>query len=350
MKNNIILRDMLQEEADSLYREAKRNFSLVEALGASKPKNALVAEADGEIAGALFLKTYRIRGNRKLGYLDLAYVKKKHRGKGIGNMLYPAAVDKLKKEGCETVCAMVKDENVASWKLLVKQYFTKPDYIAFFREFGLFYGLLVWLRTLYCIACGMNFWISKPCKERKTVHELAAFFGINLLIFSFRGIYVVVHSSGGSVWQESLVFVLVLAVSVLGGFVGTLFSKERWHFQLTRGGLLLSIVLLFLGTCFPLVGRWYPAKYIKNHEQRRSLGITSVCEWAGMGALCLIAFFLFPAGTFQRYTVQASATLLLYHIVAIYPFEHFGGSRVYHWNKAVFLILSLATVLLVFLV
>lgn len=338
----VIVRDMEPDESKALYKTALRSFNLVEAMGASKPKDAVVATVDGEIAGAVFLKTMALKGERQFGYLDLGFVTKKHRGKGIGGMLYPAAVEKLKRDGCDIVGAMVKDDNVASWGLLAKQGFSKPDYPRFLRELGVLGGISVWLRTIYCIACGMNFWLSTPGQERSIGRELASFFLCNLVLIGLR-IGSVAGNGGGFVWQEGAAYFAVLGVCILAGLLGAAIGGGRWRFSLNRGGLLLSAGLVLLGTCFPLLGRWYPAVYENTANRPRAMGVQALCEWIGLLALSTVAYLGFPDSILGKYVFQYGSMLLVYHMLAFYPFEHFGGGRIWRWSRPVFIGLAAVT-------
>ncbi len=179
---DICIRAMAPEETETLMRYARQSFSLIERLGVSRPKMAVVAMVDGEIAGAVFLKMFGME--QKTGYMDLGFVRPEYRGKGVGNALYPAAIQALKDEGATLVAAMVKDDNVASWGLLKKQGFSLPNMVQLFRMMGFWNALSLWLNSLCCIASGMNMWISESLPEAKGGWEAAAFFCVNALLMT----------------------------------------------------------------------------------------------------------------------------------------------------------------------
>ncbi|MDL2235683.1 GNAT family N-acetyltransferase [Christensenellaceae bacterium OttesenSCG-928-L17] len=337
----VVLREMLPEEGKALYKAALKSFSPVEAMGASVPKHAVVAAVSGEIAGSVFLTTFRGRNGQKIGYLNLGFIQKAYRGRGIGKQLYAYAVEKLKAEGCDVVTAMVKDDNVASWSLLERQGFSMIGLVALFRTFGFATGLLLWLKTLLCISCGMNFWVSETCKPAKSLSELFSFLSVNL---GFILLYALLISKNtGRALSVSLPAGLIaLVASILFGYIGTLLCGGTWRFGLTRGGLLISSAIMLSGSFFPLLGRWYPAVWENTAAQKTQLGIQAACEWGLLLLFYHITFF-FMGGALQTSILQNLHGLLLFRVIAVFPFAHFGGARVWRWNKATFALFAAAT-------
>lgn len=342
-----IFREMREDEGRELYRLAKKSFSPMEALAASVPRNALVAEVEGEIVGAMLLKIYRGRGGRKLGYLDLGFVVPAWQGQGIGKALYPAAIAWLREAGCEVVSAMVKDDNVASWGLLARQGFGIVGYGAFLRRFGLRDGLLMAMRTWFFVACGMNFWTdAPPPKQSGTLREILAAF---LLMLGFQCARQVLRFLQGQALraEELAVGALVMGICILAGWLGTLMTKGKWHFQVPRGGFAISFVLMLFGTYFPLLGHWYPETWAQDARGRRRLAVVALVEWA-----VLLFLYASAKGTWLaargllavQMTAQYAAILLFFHLLPIYPFEHFGGRRLWNWSKPVFLLMALLTI------
>lgn len=346
-KESVILREMLPGEADALYKTAMKAFSPLEAMGASKPKQAIVATVDGNVAAGMFLKTFTGTGGRKTGYLDLGFTVRQYRGKGLGNKVYAAAIEKLKKDGCDKITAMVKDDNVASWGLLERNGFSSVGFLRFFGTFGFGMGLVLWLRTFFCIACGMDFWVSDEPEKRGPAAEFAGFFALNLALILIHSLI----SGGGAFSADALISaVTVLAVSTAGGALGCLPNKYNWKFGFPRGGLLISGPLMIIGTFFPLNGRWYPVRRENSAEQKRALGLQSLIEWAVLLALYAAAVWLIPGDGLFRYVAQYASIVLVFRIIAIFPFEYFGGTRIFVWSKPWFIIMAALTVVLLFVV
>lgn len=339
---SIVLRDMQPHEANMLYEIAKQSFSPLEAMGASKPKQAIVAMAGDAVAGAVFMKEFTAKDGTKTGYLDLGFVVQEHRGKGIGNRLYGAAIDRLTESGCTTLSAMVKDDNVASFGLLQRRGFMTCGFLEFLSIFGLQLGLTIWLRTMFCIACGMQFWTNHQTKPKQCIPEMILFVGLNTLFVALRQCLDVL--AGGVFWPGALLSsVFVLCFVIITGYLGTLLSKEKWHFRMPRGGLLLSFAIALMGSFFPLLGRWYPAKLELSEKQKRDLGVESVVSWVSLLLLIIVSSLLGASHAFWMYTARSVFVLLLFRMVPIYPFEHMGGKRVLDWNRTVFAVLTVVT-------
>lgn len=345
-QGQVTIREMREGEGKTLYRLARKSFNFMEALGASVPRHALVAEVNGEVAGAMLLKIYQGRGGRKIGYLDVGFVLPTYRGQGIGGLLYPAATTWLREAGCEPIGAMVKDDNVASWGLLARQNFGLVSYLRFFRQLGLLDGLRMALRTMFFVASGMNFWTDVPVtKQSGTGQEILLAF---LLMLGFQcarqGLRLL---RGGTLRPEEWIAgLLVMGVSVLGGWLGTRIAGGRWRFQVPRGGIAICFVLMFFGTYYPMLGHWYPEVWEKGANGRRHLGLAALVEWMALWLLLLLARFLFPAVLLGQLVVSYTSILLIFHVLAFYPFEHFGGRRLLNWSLPLFIVLAVLTVVL----
>lgn len=251
---SIMIREMKPGEEKALLGAARRAFihSPLEQLGISKPKSALVAEVDGAVAGAMFLRVFGT-GKKKTGYLDVGFVAKEYRGLGIGRTLYPAAVEHLRGTGCDHVAAMVIDDNVASWKSLENQGFGTPSLIELVRFLGFGRAMSLWLRTLFCIACGARLWIDGAVKKRNSMQELLSFLFVNLLLFLPALIRLADR-------PDRLIYMLlaypsVLLAGILFGGIGCLAAGGQWHIAFPRGGALLTLLLNSIGAVFPMVGR-----------------------------------------------------------------------------------------------
>lgn len=345
----ITIRDMRPEESDMLYRLALKSFSPIEALGASKPKNAVIAMLDGEIVGAVFVKYFAGRAGEKAGYLDLGFVVPEHRGRGIGGILYPAATEWLKAHGCGEVCAMVKDDNVASWGLLQRNGFYQLGFLDFVRAFGFGPGLIIWLRTIYCIACGMNFWATFEAPPKGSASEMAVFIGLNLGLLACRQGLLMLRGTPFR-WHELLAGLFMLCFIILIGYLGTLPSKRPWRFEMTRGGLAISALLMATGTFFTMLGRWYPQAYGKAAEMKKPLGIQALTGWVAALLLYLLSTTLGARVPFWQSVSSYASIFLIFQVLAFYPFEYYGGKRVFAWSPVLFGVLAAASAAVLFFV
>lgn len=348
-EHTVAIRDMRPGEEKTLLDMARRAFSHspMEQVAISKPKTALVAEVDGAIAGAMFIKVFAAAG-AKTGYLDVGYVAKEYRGKGVGRVLYPAAVERLRAMGCRQIAALIIDDNAASWKPLQNMGFSTPSLSGLVRLLGIGPALSVWLRTFFCFAGGAQLWATGPKKERGSLQELASFLLVNLLLF-VPGLLRAAGTPGLPV-TRLLAYVAVLLVGVIFGGVGAALAGQSWRFGFPRGGALLPIICSAIGGVFPMVGRWYLKNPAPDEPSRRAMGVQATVEWLGLIAL-LAAYAVFrPGDSFVYQCASIAVNLLLFHVIPFMPFGAFGGARVYAWSKAAYALLAAASVALLFLV
>lgn len=338
--NHITIRDMVPEEKRALHKVAVKSFSPLEALGAifTTPKQAVVATVNDDIAGGMYWKVFKGREGRKIGYLELGFVSKAYRGKGIGGMVYPAAMQKLKDEGCDTIVSMVTDDNASSWGLLQRHGYSKATFIDMLREFGLVTSLSLWIGTFFCFTFGYNFWISKPVKEQKSLPEMGTFLLLNLFIMLIHSI-LFLPENGFNMTSLYAGFI-VMAMGILSGGIGCLISGEQWQFGLTRGGFLLPP---FIGNFFPILGRWYPKEYQNTIQQKKAMGLQATIEWLILLLFYMSLLFFAGDGELQQRLIPFSSTILFLRIIPISPLGHFGGERVFSWNKTVYILLVIAT-------
>lgn len=93
----------------------------------------LVAEIDGEVAGYAYASPHRDRAAYRWAAEVAVYVGERHRGQGVGKVLYRALFDLLARQGIRTVCAGVTLPNDASIALHRAAGF---DYIGVYTEVG----------------------------------------------------------------------------------------------------------------------------------------------------------------------------------------------------------------------
>lgn len=340
MQTNVVLRDMRPDEASILLQTGKQYFSPIERMGMPEPRNALVATVDGNLAGALFYKEIDSNNTMPIAYIDLAYVVKDYRGMGIGKLLYQNGVDRIKEKGYKTITAMVADDNVASWGLFQKQGFNRVSFTEMFSALGLKRGLAFWFRSLFSISCGLNMWMNIQAKERSTISEIMTYLLLNaLLIMPFCILFGFINKH--SPMPILLASISVLLVSMISGYIGGVITKEQWKFGLTRGGLAISLPLQLICIFFPLLGRWYPADFYKSEKSKQNLGIQTLIEWVGLLIFSSISFIFRDKSFFWQWFNLYTGAMLLYHIIAIFPTEHFGGKRVLKWSKVAFSIISI---------
>lgn len=335
----IMTRLMEPGEAPEVLKIARRAFSGAEALFVSKPKQAMVAVSGEKIVGAIQYKFYSA-GGKKIGYYDYAFISPDYHNQGIGNILYKAVADYLLGQGCVALTALVKDDNPGSWSLFLKHGFTRISLPEMVRQFGLFGTLKLYLGSVYGIAVGMDYYVALPDQEclpgkGGSEKQIAAYVLVNLLLPLCL------------LFQKSVnfgMFFTAYAIFIFGGifagYIGTLLSKRKWHFRLCNGGGLICMLVNLLGNVFPMVGNWYPVTYENTGSFRRDMGIQALTGWLFVLVLSALSLVTDSQHLLIAYLSQIGSALLLYRVLAVYPFESFGGGRVYRWHKGIYVMMA----------
>lgn len=340
--DDIIVREMMQNEVSIVRKIGRRAFTGVESLWVGKPKQALVAVKDGNIIGAVLYK-FITDGNKKTGYIDYAFIEPDYHNQGVGSILYKAAADFLWEQGCDALTAIVKDDNVGSWGLFLKNGFYRVSLPELVWIFGFNGAFKQYFCTPYCFGIGMEYYVAVrneicPSCKNGSIKQILSFLLANfLLILPVAGY-----------WRENprlidMAFLLVLLFGVISDYIGTKFSTHRsWEFRFNNGGGFICLVIN-LSSVLPMLGNWYPQKYEKTKMFYKDMGITALTGWISLLTLVGILAFGGIHHSFARYVWQIGAILLFYRIIPFYPFESFGGRRVYDWNKWIYAVMTIIT-------
>ncbi len=342
----ITTREMTTDDHREVTSIAQKAFSFPESLFISKPKLGIVAEVDGKIAGAILYK-FMACGNLKNAYIDYAFVHPDYSGKGVGSKLYEATTKFLWEQGCDTQSAIVKDDNVASWSLFLKNGYERIGVVGLVKEFGLAGFLKHYFFTPAFIAIGMDYYLisktKKPeVKESGTAAQITAFLLFNVIVVLLSSFTI-----DDNYLQNAISLAIVLTFNVLTGFLGTLFTKRKWKFRFINGGLAIPILNISFGGLFPAIGSWYPEKYEKSSEFKRDMAIVSLATWVLSILFILVMVLLGESRNLITITLKV---LMVIRIVTVYPTSAFGAMRVFNWNKivyAVLLVLSVAVLMFV---
>lgn len=337
------VREMRPDEAALVRRMGRRAFTGLESLWVSRPRQALVAERDGRVVGAILYKFYRA-GGRKIGYVDYAFVDPDCHGQGVGTVLYREAAAFLWAKGCDALTAIVKDDNVGSWGLFLQNGFERVSLAALARRLGPGGAVRQYFETPLCIGVGMELYAAfrgeAPCPPDKggTTRQLGAYLLANALLALLGGLS---RGTEGPAFVAAYVACLLLTAAL--GFLGTRLSAGRgWRFRHTNGGALVC-ALVNLGGAYPMVGNWYPRDYEKTAAFRRDMGRAALAEWAGLLLAFVALAAVRPGGPFFQYAAQVCGMFLIYRLMPLYPFESYGGGRVFRWNRWVFAVMAAAT-------
>lgn len=335
----VFVRKMELSEACTVKKVAKKAFSGIVHFFVSNPKEAMVAVVDEKIVGGIIIK-YIISNDKKIGYVDGAFIDPAYQGQGIGGVLYQKTIEYLWGQDCTALSAFVKDDNVGSWKLFLNNGFCQTSILEGVRQLGLRQMFLQYFVAPFFACNGMEFYLAvkdgevKP-KQSGSVKQIALYIFANMILFLFS---LLQKNTNFPAFLSA--YVTLLLGGVLFGYIGTIFSKERWHFRLNSGGAALVAFITAIGGLYPMIGNWYPPKYHNTKEFQKSMGLTAACEWVFVICITIAALILQGFHVFFEYLTSIGMVFLLYRMIAIYPFESYGGNRVYRWNKGIYAALA----------
>lgn len=340
---DIKIREMKPEEAALVRQIGRGSFDIVDAMFMPKPKNALLAIKGEEIVGSTSYKIFSAKNNQKIGYVETAYVKKGCEGQGIGNILYKEITEFLKKQGCSTVTATVKDDNVASWRLFEKNEYSVLSFSKMWNEYGLIGSLRLGFDGLLLIATGYHMWSTVKTEKSSQWIQFCLFVLINLIVFLPRILLCV--SLSDFLIQMAAVLVL-LVIPILAGRMVTLLYKEKWEFCVARCGVLISLMVCALGGVFPIVGRSYPVQYNRTDKLKCQMAMEALTEWMTALLLVLAGVWLKDVSRMLDFFRIFGTGLLFFRAIPIYPFECFGGRRIWDYNKALSVLVLISSFIL----
>jgi ribosomal protein S18 acetylase RimI-like enzyme len=346
-----IIRLMALDEAPIVLRGQRKAFSSLFGLFLSRPKEALVAESEGRIVGAVTFKSIpTIKG--KAGYLDIAYVDASQRGKHLGSRLYVAAMEHLKEQGCEIITATIRDDNRASWKIMQHNGCVALSFVQLVEKVGFAGALRIGAHSHFAYALGHELWVTHDPIPHSNIRTLLAFILLNFLLLLIAARGAVFFTFGGMV---------VLAAEVVGSWLGTFSSRNRatWYFQRPHAALPLSFFVSIVQGLLPNNAVW---QLVEGHypvsERKSLLGRVSLAGWIATSLATIASYMALEAGVGNDVVesvlegmVNLGILLLFYRTVAVFPFESFGGRRVFDWSRWRFwfmAVVSVAIILFIF--
>lgn len=237
----ICIREMKDGEQKEIKQVGRRSFPLFEALFVSTPEKAMVAECGGRIIGSILYKPFHAK-NKSAVYIDEAFVAPGSRGTGTGKRLYQETFEHLRAQGHEVMTALVKDDNVGSWKLFLDNGFKRAGPREVIRQIGI--AGLIWqcIKTPWLFAAGMDFYMAAQ-KEAAGAKKPGA---ASAAAFSFGK----PAAAGAAVGRLPFIKALKRLGRYLGpippccccllvaGMRAAAFRRERWRFRLNNGGSL----------------------------------------------------------------------------------------------------------------
>lgn len=348
----IVIRHIKLEEENEVRSLGRKAFGGFESLFIPKSKKALVALADGKIVAGVMIKILKGSAENKIGYIDYAFVDKAYHNHGIGSKIYKASIEYLWNEGCRFITAIVKDDNVASFGLLQKNGFERISLYEAYRQLGTKGFIRFWMNTSAGFGYGMDFYLASSDKKNppipkkdKTIASIGTYLLINMILLL---LLILLYKSNDIIGLCGAYFTL-LASGVVSGYITTLFSKREWEFRFLNCGAFISIIVMLLGNLLPMNGNWYPKKYENTKEFRKDAGLNVFVSWSVLLVLVCGANLLSQKSFYYQYLSGIGTIFLIYRIVAIYPLSSFGGERLFVWNKVLYGILAILSLVVLFI-
>lgn len=344
----IEIRKMTSEEAPAVKKLAKEIFDWFEALFVPNPEKGFVAYEGERLLGSVLYKYFTV-GALKIGYVDFIFVDKAAHGQGLGNQLLVRCVESMWADGCDGLSAIVQSDNVGSWSMFLKQGFSRVGASELYRYFG-FSGMVNhFIKTPMYTATGMEYYLilknqSIESRKNDSIDQLRMY-----LIYTC--LFLLPSFIRGTDYASYLIgsIVTILVVRAIGGYIGTLLTKESWHFRVTDGGFLPPLIAVLLGGLYVMAGNWYPNAYRKEPDFKRSLGLSAFTQWLSLLGLRMLVYTSFGNLGFVSMLAELAGIMMIIQVIPVYPISPFGGKRMMDWNKGVFVTSVLISVALLFI-
>lgn len=334
------IRAMKRNETQEVKTLGKKTFEWFEGLFIPEPKDCFVAVEENKIIGAVLYKYFSV-ANKKIGYVDFIFVDKAAHGKGIGSKLVDRSLEAMEKEDCDGYSALVRDDNVGSWKMFINRGLQRVGLDDLVRVFGVLGMLNLTFKIPFNFATGMDFYLKMEADELSKSKEISFFQAVKYLILTALLLSPrFIHGIENALHIIAPITAIIL-IRIAFGYLGTLFSNENWHFRVCDGGYIIPLIASFFNGIFLISGNWYPEIYRKEPDFKRSLGFTALAQWISLLSIILISRTQLGQIQFLRTMAEMSVFIMMISIVPFYPLASFGGKRIFEWNKWIYIIVVL---------
>ncbi len=362
------VREILPSEKEDVEEFFKRNLGPIDRVffhlafedaiksALKQVGTSLLAVYEGKIVGSVSLRIV-VYAEKTIGLIDAIVTDKNLRGRGIGKSLLNEALSWFEKEGCAIICATVDRYNSPSWNMFIHKGFSPYGLREQLRDLGLSF-IRLWFAEFYIIGGGTFFLKKTSEKDKRTElgegwHFLVGWLGL-ALILSIMGL------------RQGAPFDILVTLGVAGL---SLFTHELAHkLAASRFGLKTTFKtwdsgILFSSFLAAIIGALYPAygsTYIKQSDWRydpkqKETGLI----YTSGPTISLILATLFRASLpyfnnglllkVGKLGYVTNYVLVLFNLIPIQAAGGFAwdGRKIYSWNKTVWMLLTIALVLLV---
>lgn len=337
--DDLIIREMKAGEQKTLVKTAKRAFSFVEGLFVGTPKKAMAAECKGTIVGGIIYKDMKA-GHKSIVYISEAFVDPAYHGRGVGKRLYAETFSFLRRQGCDGMTALVKDDNVASFKLFMENGFRRVSFFEAAKHIGLAGMLKQYFMTPLLFASGMDLYMNMEGTAEKEKSspalQLATFFLANMLLL----LPIWVQLPDGELLRFVTAYAVVLTLFAAPRCIAALSGGGHNKLRFNNEGSFITLLVSLGGNTFPMNINWYPEVYEDSENFRRRMAVPEIIKWCIFAALPLLSF---TQNGYLRAIAQLSCYFLIFMILPFYPCEAFGAGRIYKYNKKVWMATAAVT-------
>jgi ribosomal protein S18 acetylase RimI-like enzyme len=349
------VRHIRSDEEGAVKALAGRAFSPLASISFPHTPEALVAERDGKLLGAVVLRTFYLPAERKCGVMFWLMTDPEARGVGVGRRLVGGALRYFEEQGCAEVFAGIEGYNTSSANLFAGHGFTILSFGEQLRRYGFLGTFVVWLRTSHLGDVGHFLW-ARPGQARSDNAPLQWWVGVVvssliLLLAGWRGGWL------GRLEPAGILGVVLIVVMLYGSREVVMRLAARLaglpvRYRVWESAFPLSLgVALVLGGFFPVPGSVYPRQGPWRYRNLRSkLGPVA---FAGASAAVVFAWTMWALGRFGGLSPEVGVWLrvarmagLILAVVDVllpfFPFVSFGGRRIWDWNRVAWGVLVVA--------
>lgn len=353
LEKQVKFRTMETEDIPRVQALKKRSFQTLEGLFQSTVHEGFVMEIQDKLVAVFDYKF--LDQEKKEVYVNTVCVDPHFAGEGHGKYLYKASIDTLIAQGAERFCALVKDDNVASYYLFQDNGFVRSSIPEVINKMGIGFLGKSLAKTPFLFANGMDFYVKDINQELEAKHEdarqLLSFIIINL--FLTVPVVCIRLLQNKNYWLPILSYTIFLIFLVLPRFLLYAYFKiqkkpertilQNRFFRLNNGGLLLTLLTSMLNGPFFLNANAYREAYPRDRREEKPYFI------AELGRFSLLVIMLILGIILQHnvfiFLSELSALYLFFFALPVYPFEAMGGKRIMDYSKPVGIVLAILGVL-----
>lgn len=206
------------------------------------------------------------------------------------------------------------------------------------KHIGLLGILKHYIKTPFLVAIGMDFYLSS--KKEQVVEKVDSIWLFIILNFILTLPLWIITTK--NLLYSLVDFILILLLFVGLRYIGNFFNKDKWKFRINNGGGLITIIVSIFGNFFPMNANLYPKKYDKTIELKKRLAIPELVKWIGFSLLVLL---IFTQNLISSSLGKIASSYLIFMIIPFYPFESFGEGRIYNYNKKVWFLTCIISII-----